>query len=279
MCSEGNWHNALIGCAYWQRFAETREACWAQSGRELAHAIVQLNGHECSRDDHQPALLLRSRTHNTPPLWDFSRITVERKAAYYQACADNKLAAQAAGVLLWSFVVQNEPAEHRDKFDRLCTGLRAFWHQETTRWCSRLPLSTDQHFRAVDQALAIIALVRMNCVNTASFDTYARIVQTRKTLATTFLVCSPWKTICAYVGKDDNHLAWQHLWICFAMLCSATSPVELNEALDLLKYVRTQFAASVPSLVASSPTGTSQKLFTNDNAILWACFKLAVYLE
>jgi len=145
--SEGNWHNCLVGISLVKLYEKTRDEKYKREYNKLAFSLFDLNFDEKTNS-------MRQRTHTPYPSWSHETGNVHHDR-YLQPSPEKKLAGQAMAIIFWSYLRDN-PA-FVEQYNKLSDSFVSnFWSSDTIKWISYIN-STD-YFRALDHALAILAL-------------------------------------------------------------------------------------------------------------------------
>eukprot|EP00027_Filamoeba_sp_ATCC50430_P010340 CAMPEP_0168549776 /NCGR_PEP_ID=MMETSP0413-20121227/5282_1 /TAXON_ID=136452 /ORGANISM="Filamoeba nolandi, Strain NC-AS-23-1" /LENGTH=280 /DNA_ID=CAMNT_0008580183 /DNA_START=21 /DNA_END=861 /DNA_ORIENTATION=+ len=180
-------------------------------------------------------------------------------------------------IIFWSFV-QNETEEQNKQFHLMTENfLYHLWSQQHKKW--KPEASNTKYFRGVDQAIAILACLRMmkscsadDVQNTRDHKYYLSqiISATRKSLFRDFkLGKSDHKN---YIGKQDSIVAWHDLWMLYAILVSSSTATDLKKAKQVYDiFIETHVHNG---LVTANKTDPNNPLcYSNDNFLFYGLLK------
>ena len=281
--NEGVWHNCIMGIVYhWLSEVEKPAEEYEEALRKLSTSLF-----ENSFDTVEGALKQRVWT----ACWDHRPEIIEKlyKPHFWKASDEKKASSQSMAVIMYSFL---RGSENGNRMYQAMTAKFLDLFLDGDVWISS---TTRRHHRAVDQALCLLACLRMLKVHQEGDPIPADrlrdvIVSTRERILDTFGFASP-RTALSYLENEEEcglRFVWQEIWVSFALLFSASLLDDPSQGykqvstlfrdlcttyLDRTDKVPEGFLRAEPVSKGLSVDGSKIPAFAGDNALFYALLK------
>jgi hypothetical protein len=252
--SEGVWHNAMIGIACLALAKSGRTATYLKEApRRIAASLFDLSWDGVS---------FARRAHSGR--WGHSPSAVQEQPAYYFASGEHRCVQHGISCVFWCQLREADPEAAKDFATIATSFVDQFWDEEAAHWCTIsktqgvatgarpsastgqpfLPAATadadrifeqtggaDQvYYRAVDHAVALLALVSMekgwqpgDPLPRERLQDLIRLTSQQLLSPAGFgfggdySVADPNPWARAYIGIDRQRNFWHDAWVCLAL--------------------------------------------------------------